>query len=157
MASAIIVNGHTVVKTGSSVIGETDENNDIRIKAVVGRKKIRTNLSGPELWERIINLGLRVVITVPFIKVDLAVLTTLVKGNATLEGQCGTLGATVNPFSLTITPDAGLAYTFPNTWVMDSYEISKFGYEAQINMVTFESAPDPTVNSAGTAPCYTTA
>lgn len=155
MAEAIYVAGNTQVKTGTSVIGETDDGNDIRIKIFKGQKKVHTNLSGPELWEYIINLGLRAVITVPFQKWDEAVLAPLIAAPASVEGQCGTLGASIASFAMSIVPQNGSGYYFANVWVTDNYEVSKFGYEPKIMLVTFEATANPALNTNGTAPLYT--
>lgn len=155
MAEDIFVAGKTQVKTNSSVIGSTDDGNDIRIKVFRGHKKVHTNLSGPELWEYIINLGLRAVITVPFQKIDEAVLAPLIASPASVEGQCGTLGLSIPSFPLSIVPANGSGYYFANAWVLDNYEINKFGYEPKMIMVTFEATANPSINGSGTAPLYT--
>lgn len=153
MAESIIICGNTQVKIGGTVVGETDDGNDIRIKIIPGRKKIHTNLSGPELWEYIINLGCRAQITVPFQKVDEAVLGPWLTSPGGSEGQMGALGASTNSFALAIVPANGSGYYFATAWVMDSAEISKFGYEPKITLVTFEAQPVPA--NGATSPLYT--
>lgn len=154
MAESIIVTGHTQIKINGTVACETDDGNDIRIKVFKAQKKVHTNLSGPELWEFIIRLGLRAVITIPAQKIDESV-TGPVLGNGTTEGVAGQLGTNEGSFTLTIsTPNAGQGYQFPLTFAVDSYEVSKFGYEPKITMLTFEAQSDPTVAVSGTASLY---
>ena len=154
MAAAILISGHTTVSINGSVLGETDDGNDIRIKVFPGRKEIHTNLSGPELFEKIINLGIRAQITVPLVKIDEAVFGTLAAGPAAAEGQNGILGADVSSVSLTITPYSGKVYAFPCVWLTDNYEIAKFGYEPKVYTLTFKAQPNLTILGASTAPTY---
>jgi len=153
MAESIHISGYTQVKTSSSVIGETSADNDIRIKIIKGTKKIHTNQSGPELWDSIINLGVRAILTIPLQKFDDAVLNPLLAKPAATEGQNGTLGGSIASFPLSIVPTNGSGYYFANCWIIDNYEISKFGYEENIIMLTVEAAPDP--SAGATAPLYT--
>ena len=153
MAESIIVTGHTQVKINGTVACETDDGNDIRIKVFKAQRKVHTNLSGPELWEFIIRLGLRAIITIPAQKIDEAIVGPVL-GNGTTEGVTGQLGTNEVSFTLTISPGNGLGYQFPLTFAVDSYEVSKFGYEPKITMLTFEAQSDPTVAVAGTASLY---
>ena len=153
MATAITISGVTALKSGTLTLGYTDDGNDIRIKIFKGTKKIHTNLSGPELWDSIINLGLRAQITVPLQKFDEAVMSQFLSGTGGTEGTNGSLGANIAASAISIVPSNGSGYYFPYAWVVDSYEIAKFGYEPKILTVTFEACADP--SAGATAPLYT--
>lgn len=156
MAASIIITGSTNVYTGASLLGSTDADNDINIKIYVPKKKIHTNVSGPEMFEKIINLGCYAIITIPFIKFDESAFAAILKQNASAEGQVGTLGADVSSFDLTITAAAsGQSWNFPKAWIEDHHETSKFGYEPQKFVVTFYAQPDPTLLSTATTVLYT--
>lgn len=155
MSIAIGIAGYTLVKSGTLTLGSVDDGNDIRIKIFKGTKKIHTNQSGPEMWEGIINLGMRAQITVPFQKWDESVMAGIVGTPASVEGQVGSLGGLTGAQAISIVPTNGSGYYFPYAWVVDSYEIAKFGYEPKILTVTFEACADLTAGS--TAPLYTRA
>lgn len=155
MATEIVISGHTQIYTGEDLIGETDENNDISLRIFVPRKLIRTNLSGPEMYEKAINLGRRALIRIPFVKLDLTVLATFLAGEAASEGLIGDLGADVPFLPISIVPDNGDTFTFGFAQVIDNYDIEKWGYEAQKTMVMWEAIPDPTALDDPSTPLYT--
>ena len=77
MARQITICGHTVVNSGTLTLGETDADNDISLKIFTPKRKIHTNLSGPEMVEAMINQGITGILTIPLTVYDPTVTTAI--------------------------------------------------------------------------------
>jgi hypothetical protein len=159
MAKSIKVVGATTLTSTGGTLGQTDDNNDISIQIMPGEKKIHTNQSGPHIPAKVISLGEYATIRVPLIDWDDAVIDAIRKRqtSTTTNGQLGTLGTDLTQFPLNIvtTRVGERSFAFPNTRLVDTVTIEKFGYEPERLMLVFEAIPDPAALGTATTPLYT--
>ena len=167
MAVAFEVKGKSEIRTGAAagvnfaatanIWGQTDADDLIQYEENIHERKIHTNLSGPELVGKVINLGRSGIIRFGLIEFDATVIDALLKATgASTIGQIGTLGADTILFALSIVPaTAGvIGYTFPQCRIVDTTPVTQWGLIETKRAFIIEAMPNPASTLGSTEPLY---
>lgn len=158
MAKKFDIKGFSQLKTGATVIGQSDADDLPEWEETIFERLIHTNESGPELPAKVISLGRAALIRVNLIDFDLTQIDLLRKATgATLPGQLGDLGADVPTFPLKLEGKivGSTIYTFPTCRLIESLGDRQWGLMENKLFFVFASFPDPTTLSTPTTPYWT--
>lgn len=167
MAQSFEIKGATTILTDSVLaatfvaLGITDHDDTVAVEVTNHEHLIHTNESGPDMPEKVLNLGLTGKVIMNLVRWDKAQLTSLIETTTASagEGEIGILGADKKVFALKVvgTTVGSEEFLFPFCRIVEPWRLTEWGSKDSRTSLSIECFPNPAALATATTTLYTKA